>query len=50
MKFSGLTIVAPRSPEQPRDVAAGEAAARDEHSASRLPRAPSGILSTRFAN
>ena len=31
MKFSGLTIVARRPREEPRDVRAGEAAAEDEH-------------------
>ena len=37
MKFSGLTIVAPRLPEQPRDVGAGEPAAEHERAASRVP-------------
>ena len=35
MKFSGLTIVAPAPAEQPRDVGAGEAAARDQRAAER---------------
>ena len=39
MKFSRLTIVAPRAAEQPCDVGAGEAAAEDERSAAGLPTA-----------